>query len=287
MVQSLPPITEEKYDCAISYYAMAIDQLLMMQYRLHARKKVAWIHCQCQHKKIDAEYEAFHIAFGNVDKIFCVSQGCRNSFLKVYPQYSKKTEVVYNQIDAEHIRTLAGDGFCEKDDTIKLLTVGRLSLEKGQHFIPKIARMLIDAGFDIKWDIIGEGALREKIEQDIVYLNVDSNVQILGAIENPYPYVQACTIYVQPSLREAFCTSTLEAKILGKPVVATDVDGMREQFEDGVNGILVNDITPEGIFNGIRRLIMDNSLRETITESLTEEKFSFTEELNKLYHLME
>ncbi len=61
----------------------------------------------------------------------------------------------------------------------------------------------------------------------------------LGIKENPYVYMKQCDIYVQPSRFEGYCTTTNEARILGCPIVMTDVSGAEEQLENGKTGLIV------------------------------------------------
>lgn len=91
-----------------------------------------------------------------------------------------------------------------------------------------------------------------------------------------------CDIYVQPSRFEAFCTTTNEARIFCKPVVVTDVCGMREQFEDHVNGTIVS-LEEDALYDGVKELLDDRKLRETYSDNLASLKLDRKIDLKKLF----
>jgi len=170
---------------------------------------------------------------------------------------------------------------------LNILTVGRLSTEKGQQMIPATVRLLLDAGYDVHWYLVGDGPLRETIEAEIEKYNVQDHVILLGTQMNPYPYIKNCDIYVQPSFSEGYCTTTMEAKILHKPIVTTDAPGMREQFVSGENGLIVDAMTPQALFEGIRTLLDHPELCQKFVGNLEKETFDNREELQKLYDFIE
>lgn len=168
-----------------------------------------------------------------------------------------------------------------------IVTVGRLSPEKGQQMIPKSTRILLDQGYEIYWYLVGDGPLRAEVEQEIKKYDVQDHVILLGTKMNPYPYIKNCDIYVQPSFTEGYCTTTMEAKILHKPIITTDAPGMREQFVSGENGLIVEAMTPEAIADGVRQLLDHPELMEKFTNALKNETFDNSAELQKLYDLIE
>ena len=153
--------------------------------------------------------------------------------------------------------------------------------------IPKTARILLDAGYNIHWYLVGDGELREEIEEAIQKYNVQSHVILLGSKMNPYPYIKNCDIYVQPSFSEGYCTTTVEAKILCKPIVTTDAPGMREQFINGENGLIVDSMTPEALAKGIKMLLAHPEVMEKFQDALKKESYDNSKELRKLYDFME
>lgn len=83
-----------------------------------------------------------------------------------------------------------GDGFEDNFEETRILTVGRVSEEKGQHMIIPIVAKLKEEGYNIRWYIVGEGGLRNKYESLIKNYNLESEIVFLGATNNPYKYMK-------------------------------------------------------------------------------------------------
>ena len=87
-------------------------------------------------------------------------------------------------------------------------------------------------------------------------------------------------------MSQGFCTTTIEAKIIGKPVVATDVNGMREQFEDGVTGIIVPIESPEALCEAVSDLLEHPEKRQGIIDNIAREGALVSNDLSGLYTLL-
>ena len=114
----------------------------------------------------------------------------------------------------------------------------------------------------------------------------DNNFVFLGIKDNPYVYMRQCDIYVQPSRFEGYCTTTNEARILGCPIVTTDVSGAREQIQDGKTGLIVES-TVEGIYKGVKELLDNPELRKDFTENLKFIDCDTRKEVKKIYRLLD
>ena len=77
------------------------------------------------------------------------------------------------------------------------------------------------------------------IRSKITEAGMENHVIILGKKSNPYPYIKACDIYVQPSRYEGNSVTVREAQILCKPVVVTDYSTVRNQVRNGEDGVIV------------------------------------------------
>lgn len=87
---------------------------------------------------------------------------------------------------------------------------------------------------------------------------------------NPYPYFKNCDIYVQTSKHEGYCTTITEAKVFYRPIVTTDVAGVREQIRDGVSGD-ISKISVNSVDENLKRLIKDKKRQEQYIEELKKE----------------
>ena len=171
----------------------------------------------------------------------------------------------------------------KKEGFMGTATVG----EKGQIVIPETASLLKKSGIDFTWYIVGDGPVRNDIEQGIQKYHMENNICLLGTKENPYPYINACSIYVQTSTSEGWCLTTQEARILHKPCVVTDIPVMHEQFIDGVNGIIANGTDAAALYEGIMRLLSSQELRERIVNNLKAEPQDGAVEMQKLYDFLD
>ncbi len=260
-----------EFDCAIAYQMISNDVTVATLEKVCAKRKLLWLHGKKNYSDKDLPF--YDTLYAQADQIVCVSLDTEIRFQGLMPKCAQKTITIHNLYDVESIlrrsKTVA-EGMEASKSVPTIVSVGRISAEKGFDRVPAAARRLADEGYDFQWYIVGDGNKKAEIQQDIQEKNVADRVHLLGYRSNPYPYIRNCDIYVQPSYSEGFCTSTMEAKILHKPVVTTDVPGMREQFTDGENGLIVES-SVDGIFEGIKRLLDDPQLREKITENLRNE----------------
>lgn len=284
-VKSLPQCSDHCYDCVIAYQVLSPAVVANALYRLRGLKKVLWVHGRnVRPQSLNAFFDKEYCKF---DLIACVSESTKTDFSHDFPKAQKKTAVLYNLLSSQKIKEQCEEQLNSELRNISIVTVGRLVSVKGQAMVPQTTRLLLDAGYDVYWYLVGDGGLRETVEAEIRKYDVGEHVILLGTQMNPYPYIKNCDIYVQPSFSEGYCTTTMEAKILRKPVVTTDAPGMQEQFVSGENGLIVDEMTPQALFEGIRTLLDHPELREKFIENLGHEVCDNSGELQKLYDFIE
>ena len=115
---------------------------------------------------------------------------------------------------------------------------------------------------------------------------MQEHVVILGKRSNPYPYIKACDLYVQPSRYEGKCVTVREAQMLGKPVVITNYATAPSQLEDGVDGVVVP-MDNAGCAEGIAQLLRDPQRMDMLSRNCLARDYSNAAEVEKLYKLME
>ena len=245
----------EVYDIAIAY-AGPMD--LISYYiinKVNAKRKIQWIHFDITKISIDKYF--LKKLYSKFDKICVVSKEAKEKLNDMIPSLSSKTEVFHNVVPKNKILKMAQDeyGFDDEYNGTRILTVGRLSKEKGQDMIMPIVAKLKTDGFNIRWYIIGDGNLRQECESLIKKYDIQKECILLGTKTNPYPYMKECNIYVQPSRYEGYCVTTLEAKVFNKPIIATNVNGMKEQMEDNENFYIVN-VNESDLYERIKKVLM-------------------------------
>ena len=278
----MPDIGDGTYDLAISF----LTPHYFVRDKVQAKKKIAWIHTD--YSKLSVDYESQLPMWSAYDQIISISDQVSKAFLGVFPELSGKIEVLPHFMPVEYIRRKAGEEreTFEASDRVSLLSVGRFSNAKNFDNVPDICRRIREAGVNIKWYLIGYGGDEPLIRQKIAEAGMEEYVVILGKKENPYPYIQACDLYVQPSRYEGKCVSVIEAQILGKPVVITDYPTSGSQLENGVDGVIVPQDNA-GCAEGIIRLLQDPEKMAELQRNCANRDYSNAEAMDKLYALME
>ena len=188
-----------------------------------------------------------------------------------------------------YMRSMASAFSAEKempsDGSIKLLSIGRFCAAKNFDNVPDICRRILALGCDVKWYLIGFGGDEALIRQRIRDAGMENRVTILGKKENPYPYIKACDLYVQPSRYEGKCVSVIEAQILNKPVVITDYATSASQLEDGVDGVIVP-MDNAGCAEGIAQLIRNPERMRALCEACVQRDYTNASEVEKIYKIM-
>lgn len=276
------PKYEKEYDVAISY----LWPHYFIADKVKAKKKIAWIHTD--YSTIDTEIELDIIMWDKFDYIMAVSEDCKNAFLKKYPSLKNKLKVMENITSPEFIKKMAEENIdenIERDDSFKIVSVGRLSNAKGIDNAVKALKIVHEKGLkDIKWYVVGYGG-DEGIIRDLIKENkLEKSFILLGKKTNPYPYMKACDLYVQPSRYEGKAVTVTEAKILGKPILITNYSTANSQVTNYVDGY-ITELSVDGIANGIEKLYEDRVMRENISNNCSKINYSNREELEKLYVL--
>ena len=277
----LPEIPGE-YDLGVMFLGVA-DPLL---HKVKAKKKVTWCHTDYDtlypNKGMDRKtYEA-------VDHVVFVSDACREKMTRLYPALTDKTRVIENILGEKLLLQQAEvpvKDMPHLDDGYRLLSIGRFSEAKNFDNVPDICKSLLDAGLHVKWYLIGYGGDEELIRQKILEAGMEEHVILLGKKENPYPYIKACDLYVQPSRYEGKCVTVREAQTLGKPVVITRYATSASQLEEGVDGVIVP-MDNEGCAAGIADLLRDPARMERLSQTCKSRDYSNRQEVEKLYLMM-
>jgi glycosyltransferase involved in cell wall biosynthesis len=127
------------------------------------------------------------------------------------------------------------------EEEFRFVFVGSLTERKRPSLLLHAVKTLNLQGHKVKVDFIGDGPLKNSLDEDIVKNNLSKIVCIHGHLDKLHHIVASADVFVLPSLSEGLSRAGLEALYLGVPVVMRDVDGNSELVESGVNGFLFND----------------------------------------------
>ena len=273
-----PRYIKDSYDIEVAYLECGATKVISTSTNKNA-KKIAWVHCDLS-KKIsninDFKKKSVNW-YKQFDKVVCVSQDVEKSFKSIYGD-EFDTEVIYNAIDDCSIKEKADettDDYFFDEKTPTIVSVGRLSKQKRFDRLIEAHKLLLDNGIMNNLLIIGEGNEREGLEQFIISSGVQSTVTLAGFRNNPYPYIKKADLLVCSSDYEGFSSFVAEGLILGKAIVTTDCNGMKELLGNSQYGV-ITECYAKALSKGIEKLLTDNSLKEEYERNATERAGSFS-----------
>lgn len=271
------------YDMLVDFHGYGVYTTYVTAYQKTNAKKVSWIHEETiydAYKYIKSCYKYFDHIFGN-----CLDS-CRN-YIKVFPKCDGKVSAYYNYLDVEDIKKKADQYVDGKElgENFNIVSVGRVSEQKAFVRAIETAKILKEAGYKFRWNIIGDGNQYEMLKNQAQSKGLAQCLIFQGYTENPYPYIKRADLYVQTSRAEGFCTTISEAVVLGKAVVSTRVGGIDEQLDDGQGGI-ITEHTPESIAAAIKLLMDDNEKLEQYAKHNFLKEMNYKNEINKLFSII-
>jgi glycosyltransferase involved in cell wall biosynthesis len=189
------------------------------------------------------------------DFVIGISHYARSQIMKLSPvEHWNKYEVCRLGVDP--------DRFTPADprqvgEMFELLCVGRLTPAKGQHILLGALRRLLDAGRKTRLTLVGNGPDRGSLESQVQRLGLSDAVVFTGAVNQDriLAYYAQADAFVLPSFAEGLPVVLMEAMAMAVPCVTTQITGVPELIENGVNGSLVAASDIEGLAQAIGFLI--------------------------------
>lgn len=278
----IPKLSKE-YDIAISYMNGYPNYYVMD--KVIAKKKVLWVHNE--YKKLNYNTDMDREYYENADKIITISDLCVRSFLEEFPEYAKKVFVLENITMCDEILK---KGNIETDvemnkNSIKLLSIGRLSEQKGFDYAIDAAKILNEKGINFNWYILGDGPDKAKLLEQIENNEVSRRFHLLGCKENPYSYMRECDIFVQSSRYEGKSIVLDEVKLFDKPIVVTNYPTVHDTIIDGQNGVIV-EMNSSAIADGICKIIEEADYRQKLIDNIASSSKNNMIEIEKYINVM-
>ena len=180
----------------------------------------------------------------------------------IIDEYGLKYDVpvIYNGTDLSK---------CIKKETysfsgpIKIITVARLTKQKNHMSLIFAFQKLCEKYDQIELHLVGDGDLKDEIQNAVKECSMNDRVFFHGIINNVYPLLNECDIFVLPSIYEGVPISVIEAMGTAMPIVATSVGGLPNMITNEENGVLCLP-SSESIFEAIVLTIENEKLREKI-----------------------
>lgn len=155
----------------------------------------------------------------------------------------------------------------------RIVTVGRLSPEKGQLILIQALAALRDKGVEAELTLIGDGPLEEWIKNEISLLRIEDRVLLTGELlpEEVNAHLSEADIFCLPSFSEGLPVSIMEAMALGVPVVTTFIGGIPELAIDGKTALTVPAGNVGALADALERMIVDGELRKNLIGAARQE----------------
>lgn len=200
--------------------------------------------------------------YSRYSKIICVSKQVEFALLNWIPLNKRKTKVIPNAIPIPKFL----NPYPVK--TYDILFVGRLTKQKGVEILLKAIEILKNKySRNLKIAIVGDGELKENLNNLTVELGVDKEVEFLGIRKDIEELMVSSKIFVLPSRWEGFGIVIIEAMSTMLPVIATNIGGIPELIENGKEGILVPPENSKALARTINSLLENEELREKLSQA--------------------
>ena len=273
------------YDCAISYihegpqknFYGGCNEFVLK--KIKAKKKVTWLHCDFE--LCGANSKASEKIYQQFDEIVACSEGTKRAFLRCMPQLEDKCVAIRNCNDYENIRMLAGDGIPYDKSEFNIVTVARLSKEKGIERAIEAVKRCVKKGYKLHYHIVGSGdqaVYLKKLTEDYGLENV---ITFYGNQSNPYPYMKNADLFLLPSYHEAAPMVFDEAACLGVPVLATATTSTDEMITASGFGFVCEN-SQDGIADGLMKVLKNPDSLVEIKKSLENCQFTNQDKINKV-----
>lgn len=274
------PKLSTHYDTAVAY--LHGEQFYYVVDKVNATQKIGWVHNEYSKSGLSAKLDLPY--FEKMDHIVTISEKCADDLQKQFPTQKAKISVLPNLTSAESVRVLADEFFPSeytKGQCI-IVSIGRLHPQKGFDLAIRSAKMLKQRGLKFTWFILGSGDLQNELENMRMQEDVADCLHFIGSRANPYPYLKNADVVVQSSRYEGKSIVLDEAKILMKPIVATNYATVRDQLSDK-EGLVVM-MEPEAIAAGIIEMLNNG---QRYADYLASQEYGNTHELVGYYRLFD
>jgi glycosyltransferase involved in cell wall biosynthesis len=246
--------------------------------RLHRKYPwIAWNHGYTTTSRLDELYTRLDKwSLKGAYRVVTVCQPFANHLAKLGVRKNKIT-ILHNSVKpfvephAEEVeRTWRKLGIA--DDEAIILSVGRLSQEKGHADLIRAAAILsgLPEAPRFRVAIVGDGPEREPLSRLALELGVQQRIKFAGFQREMGPYYAMATVLAVPSHSEGSPNVVLEAMAAGLPIVANEVGGIPEILEQDATGLMVTPRSPDAMARAILRVLTDDELRERIAATAKE-----------------
>lgn len=235
--------------------------------KIKAKKNILWVHWL---SSLDKSVLIHKEACDRFDNIVIVSKTSEKELETKIPYIKEKLNTIYNVINIEEIIEKSKVPIkLDLSKKLNLVTVARISKEKGYYRMLELAKYLKEKQIDFKWFVIGHNFNNKESADEIIkqYEPYKENFEFLGFLNNPHNIVKQCDYTVLLSDAETWGLVLTEAMLLKVPCISTDFKVAYEQIQDGKNGIILSRANTESYLDRIDDIVNNKEKYKKAVES--------------------
>ena len=273
---------QQKYDAAFGFLEKTPNYFVID--KVVAKKKILAVMTDYRALEMDRNIDAPY--FQKADAITVLSEESKTTLEEVFPEFSNKILLLENMISEKEILSAAQEeinDFPQNEFTI--VSVGRLDPVKLHEQGVEVMKELKHRNLKFKWLVIGEGPLKNKVEQRISEYQLQNEILLLGTRENPYPYIKKADVFLHLSKFEGYGIAIAEARILKKCIVLNDFTTASSHIKNGFDGVITS-LNPVEIAAEIEKLMLDKNLRKKYEQNVSFDKDFAQKILKKIENII-
>lgn len=242
--------------------------------KIDANKKIAFIHCDYRNAGSNTSYN--NGLYESFDMIAACSLGCLRAFVEVLPSFREKVFVVQNFHDFDDIGRLSlQDPVTYDTEYINILVVARLSSEKAIDRAILALNYCLQKGVKARLHIVGDGILRNALQDLANQYKIASNVFFYGFSNNPYRYLRNADLLLITSYHEAAPLVIDEARFLNVPIVSVKTTSSEDMILSTQSGFVCENNLEE-LQDLLYKVTSDTCLLAEVKHSMSEHKIDNT-----------
>jgi len=229
--------------------------------------------------------------------VIAVSEKTRLHYLQSGRLHQDKVITLYNGVDISRFKNTDASQIAKTKQALRLpldskviITVAVLREPKGIQFMIEALPAILEQFPDVHYLIVGDGEYGAALSDLATVLDIKNHVTFAGHRTDIPDLLACCDIFVLPTLKDALPTVLIEALAAERPIVASDVGGVPEIIENGVNGLLVAPGDPSKLANACLQLLKDNELISQIVmagNKTVRQRFNIDSQIEQLSGMYE
>jgi len=256
---------KNRFDIEIAFLEGPITRLFGISSN---KNKYAWVHTDIStafgkgiknlFKKISGKR-----VYKKYKKIVFVSNDSKEKFINFFELNLDKYTIIENYIDEKRILNLSVANHNKIFDSkqTNFITVARLVEQKGIDRFIRIHKRLIENNYKNKVFVIGDGPIKDKLQEQIDKENIQETFILLGKKTNPYTYIKQADCFCLLSYSEGYGMVVEEAKILNKQIIVTNTAA--KEAVKGYNKAVITENNEESIYKSLIEIIKKQTINDT------------------------